>query len=187
MKSENSWVISMFMSLTFYSSSPPVGSVAAKWGSGTVRVIVEVRRPTTSASLSGFFSKVEVIVAKIFGLWVIWPVWGTGSRYPPTSKRGDFVNRFCTWVKITGNFYMYAWRSLSLSNFSFTASDIALLHKLSGLIKCYSGICSPVTFVGDGGGGIDTRSTTFSGIDVWVILAFFGRLGSAPASTNIWN
>ena len=94
------------MSSIFSSSSPSVGSVTGRWGSGTVRVIVEVRRPTTSASLSGFLSKVKVIVAKIFGLWGIWPFWGTGSGYPLTSKRGDFVESFCTWVKIAGNFSM---------------------------------------------------------------------------------
>ena len=82
------------MSLIFSSSSSPVRSVAGRWGSGTVRVIVEARRLATSASLSGFLSKVKVIVAKIFGLWDIWPVWGTSSGYPPTSKRGDFVERF---------------------------------------------------------------------------------------------
>ena len=74
-----------------------------------------------------------------------------------------------------------------MSNFSFTASNIALLHKSSGLIDCYSGICSSVTFVEDGGGGVDTRSTKFLGVDMWVILSFFGRPGSAPTSTNIWN
>ena len=80
--------------------------MAGRWGSGTVEVIVKIRRPTNSASLSGFLSKVEVIVAKIFGLWGICPIWGTGSGYPPTSKRGDFVEIFCTWVKIAGNFSM---------------------------------------------------------------------------------
>ena len=90
----------------FSSSSPLVGSVVGRWGSGTVGAIVEVRRPTTSASLSGFLSKVEVIVANIFGLWGIWLVWGTGSGYPPNSKRGDFLEIFCTWVKIVGNFSM---------------------------------------------------------------------------------
>ena len=77
--------------------------------------------------------------------------------------------------------------SLSLSNFSFIASEIALLHKLSGIIECCSGTFSSVTFVEDGGGGVDTRSTMFSGVDMWVILAFFGLPGSALALTNIWN
>ena len=69
---------------------------------------------------------------------------------------------------------MNACRSLSLSNFSFTASDITLFHKLSGLIESCSSANSSVTFVGDGGGGVDTRSTTFSSVDVCVILDFFG-------------
>ena len=105
-KSKKSCLISRFMSSIFSSSSPPVRSVVGRWGSGTVGVIVEVRRLATSASLSRFLSKVEVIVAKIFGLWGIWPVWGTGSGYPLTSKRGDFVESFSTWVKIAGNFSM---------------------------------------------------------------------------------
>ena len=105
----------------------------------------------------------------------------------PVSNRGALVDSFCTDVNISGNFSMNACRSLSLLNFVFTAFDIALLHKSSGLTKCFSGTCSSITFVGDGGGGVDTRSTTFSGVVVWVVLAFFGRPGSAPALTNIWN
>ena len=44
-----------------------------------------------------------------------------------------------------------------------------------------------VILVGDGGGGVDTRSTTFSAIEVFVLFALFGRPCCAPASTNIWN
>ena len=82
---------------------------------------------------------------------------------------------------------MNASKSLSLSNFAFIASDIALMHKSSGLTDCCSGTCSSVTFVRDGGGGVDIRSTMFSRIVMWVVLALFGQPGSAPASTNIWN
>ena len=89
------------MSLIFSSSSPPIRSVAGRWVSGTVGVIVDVRHPATSASLSRFLSKVEVIVVKVHGLWSSWPGW-----YPPTSKRGDFVESFCTLVNISGNFFM---------------------------------------------------------------------------------
>ena len=52
---------------------------------------------------------------------------------------------------------MNAYKSLSLLNFAFIAFDIALLHKSSGLTEFYSGTCSSITFVGDGGGGVDTR------------------------------
>ena len=97
------------------------------------------------------------------------------------------MDNFCTDMSISGNFSMNVYKSLSLSNFSLIASDIAFLHKSSGLIECCSGTCSLVTFIGDGGEAVDTRSTTFSGIVVWVILAFFGPPGSAPASTNLWN
>ena len=64
-KLEKSWLISQFISSIFSSSSPPVRSVAGRWGSGTVGVIVEVRHPGTSASLSRFLLKLEVIVAKV--------------------------------------------------------------------------------------------------------------------------
>ena len=90
-------------------------------------------------------------------------------------------------VNNSGSFSMNACKSLSLSNFALTASDIALLHKSRGLTECCVGTCSSVTFVSDGGGGVDTRSTVFSNVVVWVVLAFFGRPSSAPASTNIWN
>ena len=80
---------------------------------------------------------------------------------------------------------MNAYRSLSMSNFSFTASDIILLHKSSGLIESCFGANSSVTFVGDGGGGVDTKYIIFSSVDVCVILDFFGRPCNAPASTNL--
>ena len=80
---------------------------------------------------------------------------------------------------------MNACKSLSLSNFSFTSSGITLLHKSSGLIESCSGANSSVTFVGVRGWGVDTRSTTFSSVDVCVILAFFGQPCNAPASTNL--
>ena len=97
------------------------------------------------------------------------------------------MDSFYTDVNILGSFSMNSCRSLSLSNFSFTASDITLLHKSSGLIDICSGANSSVTFVRDGGGGVDTRSTMFSSVDVCVILAFFGQPCNAPASTNLWN
>ena len=89
------------MSSTFSSSSPPIGSEVGRWGSGIVEAIVKVQCVETSASLLGFLSKVKVIVAKVLGLWSSWIGW-----YPPTSKRGDFVESFCTLVNISGNFSM---------------------------------------------------------------------------------
>ena len=56
-----------------------------------------------------------------------------------------------------------------------------------GLMEGGSGIHSCVILVGDGGGGVDTRSTTFSAVEVFVLFAFFGRHCCAPASTNILN
>ena len=82
---------------------------------------------------------------------------------------------------------MYAWRSLSQSNFSFTVSDIEFLHMLSGLMESCSGISSCAILVGDRGGGVDTRSTTFSAVEVFVLFTLFGRPCCAPTSTNLWN
>ena len=46
-------------------SSPPVGAAAGRLVWGAVGVIVAVQRAVTSASLSGFLSKVDVMVAKV--------------------------------------------------------------------------------------------------------------------------
>ena len=105
-KSENSWLIFRFMSSIFSSSSPLVGLDASRWVSGLVRMIYVVQCVTNSAILSGFLSKVEVTVANIFGFWSTWPGWETGSRDPPTLKRGDLVESFYTMVNIARNFLM---------------------------------------------------------------------------------
>ena len=55
------------------------------------------------------------------------------------------------------------------------------------LVEGSSGIASCVIWVRDGGGGVDTKSTTFSVVEVFVLLTFFGRPCCAPASTNFWN
>ena len=41
--------------------------------------------------------------------------------------------------------------------------------------------------VGDGGGGVDTKSIMFSAIEVFVHFTFFGRPCCDPASTNHLN
>ena len=92
--------------------------------------------------------------------------------YPSTMKRGAFVDIFWANVNNSSSFSMNAYKSLSLSNFAFTSSDITLLHKLRGLTDCSAGTCSSVIFVGDGDGGVDTRSTMVLGI--FIVLAFFG-------------
>ena len=149
-------------------SSPSVGVVAGRlaWGTGTVGVIVEDRRAITSDSLSGFLSKFDVMVAKVLDC-VSWLGW-----YPLVVKRGAFVEILCADINMSGSFSMNACKSLSLSNFAFTAFDIALLHKSRGLTDYGAGTFSLVIFIGDGGGGVDTRSTMFSGIVV--VFAFFG-------------
>ena len=74
------------------------------------------------------------------------------------------MDSFYTDVNISGSFSMNACKSLSLSNFAFTSFDITLLHKSRGLTDCGAGTYSLVIFIDDGGGGIDKRSTTFSGV-----------------------
>ena len=69
-----------------------------------------------------------------------------------------------------------------MSKFYFTDSGIALLYKSRGLTDCYAGVGSSTTGVGDGGGRVDTRSTTSSG--VVIVFSFFGRPSEAPASRN---
>ena len=44
-----------------------------------------------------------------------------------------------------------------------------------------SSSASCMTLVGDGGGGVYTRSTTFLGVVMWVVLDLFGRASSATA------
>ena len=62
-KLENIWLIWRFMSSSF--SSPLISAAAGRLVWGVVGVIVAVRCAVTSASLLGFLSKVEVIVAKV--------------------------------------------------------------------------------------------------------------------------
>ena len=94
------------MSSMFSSSSSPVGSAASGWGSGSVGVMDVTRCAINLASLLGFLSNVELIISSVFGLWSTWPSWETGSRDPPTSKRGSLVESFYTLVNISGNFSM---------------------------------------------------------------------------------
>ena len=52
------------------------------------------------------------------------------------------------------------------------------------------GICwvySCVIWVGDGGGGVETRSTMFSSTEVVVVFTFFGLPCFAPVSMNHLN
>ena len=57
----------------------------------------------------------------------------------------------------------------------------------TGLMEGSFGIYSCVIWVRDGGGGVDTRSTIFSAIEVFVIFGFFDRPCRAPTSTNFLN
>ena len=68
---------------------------------------------------------------------------------------------------------MYAWKSLSWSNLSFRVSDIAFLHMSTRLMVGSYKISSCVIWVRYGGGGVDTKSTMFSTIEVFVLFTFF--------------
>ena len=79
-----------------------------------------------------------------------------------------------TEVSSSGNFLMYAWNPQSWSNLSFKVSDIAFLHMSIGIMEGSYGFSSCVIWVGDGGGGVDTKSTMFSAVEVFVLFTFFG-------------
>ena len=96
------------------------------------------------------------------------------SLDPPVSNRGALVVIFCTEVSNSGSFSMYTWKSLSWSNLSFKVSSIAFLHMSTRIIVGSYGISSCVIWVGDGGGGVETKSTTFLFIEVFVLFTFFG-------------
>ena len=95
---------------------------------------------------------------------------------PLASIRGHLVVIFWTEVSSSGNFSMYAWKSLSSSNLSFKVSGIAFLHMSTGLIVGRCGISSCVIWVRDGGGGVDTKSTMFLVVEVFVLLPFLANL-----------
>ena len=67
-----------------------------------------------------------------------------GSLDPPVSNIGTLVVIFCTEVSNSGNFLMYAWKSLSRLNLSFKVSGIAFLHMSTGLIEGSFGFSSSV-------------------------------------------
>ena len=59
---------------------------------------------------------------------------------------------------------MYAGKSQSWSNLSFKVFGIAFLHMSTGLMVGSCGIYSCVIWVGDGGGGVDTKVDNVFGL-----------------------
>ena len=106
---------------------------------------------------------------------------------PLASINGHLVVILWKEVSSSGKFSMYAWKSQSWSNLSFKVSGIAVLHMSTGIMEGSFGISSCVIWVGDGGGGVDIKSTMLSAIKVFVLFSFFGRPCRAPASTNFLN
>ena len=82
---------------------------------------------------------------------------------------------------------MYALKSPSWLNRSFNVSSIAFLQMSIGIMVGICGLSSYVIWVGDGVGGVETKSTMFSPIEVVVLFTFFGRTCFAPTSTNHLN
>ena len=74
--SENKLLITLLitsMSAWLYSSIPPTGSLASG-GWGLSKGIIDVVLPTTiSEEVSGFFTKVDLMVAIVLGFCGIWP------------------------------------------------------------------------------------------------------------------
>ena len=125
--------------------------------------------------MSGFLTNVDFIIPIDLGFWGICPgCEGMSFLDPLDSIRGHMVVIFWTEVSSLGNFSMYAWKSLSWLKCSFRVFDIASLHMSTGIMEGSCGISSYVIWVGDGGGGVDTRSTMFSVVEVFVLFTFFG-------------
>ena len=82
---------------------------------------------------------------------------------------------------------MYAWKSLSWLNLSFRVYGIAFLLMSTGIMVGICGLSSFVIWVGDGGGGVETKSTMFSPVEVVLLFTFFGQPCFAPTSTNYLN
>ena len=85
-----------------------------------------------------------------------------------------------------GSLLINCCRSTSLSILSLSVSDIALLHKLAGLMLVDTGIFSCIIWVGDGGGGVETKSiaSTVGGL---VIFTFLDLACLASSSKNRLN
>ena len=82
---------------------------------------------------------------------------------------------------------MYAWKSISWLNLSFKVFGLAFLHMSTRIMEGSFGISSCVIWVGDGGGGVDTRSTIFLVVEVFVVFDFFDQPCHAPALKFFWN
>ena len=96
--------------------------------------------------------------------------------------RGVVVLIVCAVLNSAGSVAKKALSSWSELAVALSASGITLA-KSSGETSSYStGAFSSTILVGEGRGGVVTRSTTSS--DSGVVLAFFGRPSGAPASTK---
>ena len=86
----------------------------------------------------------------------------------------------------SGNLLINCWRSTSLSTLSLSVSDIALLHKLAGLMVVNTGIFSCIIWVGEGGGGVETKSMYLT-IGGFVSFTFIALAFLISSLTNHLN
>ena len=125
--------------------------------------------------MSGFLTNVDFSSPTDLGFWGIWlGCEGTSRLDPPASNIGNLVVILRTEVSNLGSFSMSAWKYLSWLNISFRVFGIEFLHMSTGLMEGSFGIYSCVIWVRDGGGGVDTRSTIFLAVKVFVLFGFFG-------------
>ena len=90
---------------------------------------------------------------------------------------------------IMGTLLMNCWRSTSLSTFSLSVFDIALLYKSVGLMFVDSGISSCIIWVGDRGGGVETKSIASNSrsfvIFIFLSLSFFSSSSTKPLNCSL--
>ena len=127
------------MSAWLSSSIPSTGSLASGgWGlSGGI--IDVVRLATILEEVSGFLTKVDLMVAIVLGFCGIWPSCCASILCVVIdSTRENLVENFWAEVNSFGIFSMNAWKLPSWSNLSFRVSSIAFLKMSTGIM---AGIC----------------------------------------------
>ena len=87
---------------------------------------------------------------------------------------------------MSGSLLMNCWRSTSLSIISLSVSDIALLHKLTRLMLVNTGMFSCIIWVGEGGGGVETKSMYLT-IGGFVSFTFIALAFLISSLTNHLN
>ena len=85
--------------------------------------------------MSGFLTKVDLMVAIVLGFCGIWPsCYARSWRVVLDSTREHLVEIFWAKVNSSGSFSMNYWKSPSWSNLSFRVSGITFLQMSTGLM-----------------------------------------------------